>query len=75
MNSNAGAPNTMQLIFDQSTSTVWLFATPNELLQIAAIAQQRITEARLGESLTIFEKSINRSDLFLRISTNKDADI
>ncbi|BAS55288.1 hypothetical protein NIES2135_54390 [Leptolyngbya boryana NIES-2135] len=64
----------MQLTFDQSTSTVWLFATPNELLQIAAMAQQRITEARLGESLTIFEERINRSDLVFRISTNKDSD-
>lgn len=65
----------MQLIFDQSTSTVWLFATPNELLQIAAMAQQKITEARLGQSSTIFEKNIDRSNLLLRISANKDSDI
>jgi len=62
----------MQLIFDQSTSTVWLFATPNELLQIATEAQQRTTEARLGEFLTILEESINKSDLVFRISANKD---
>ena len=63
----------MQLIFDQSTSTVWLFATPNELLQIAAMAQQKITEARLGESLTVLEESINRSNLLFRISANRDS--
>lgn len=62
----------MQLTFDQSTSTVWLFATPNELLELAALAQQKTTEARLGESLAIFEGSINRSDLAFRISANKD---
>ncbi len=65
----------MQLTFDQSTSTVWLFATPNELLQIAAIAQERVTESRLGESLTVFEKNINKSDLSLKISTNKDSGV
>lgn len=63
----------MQLVFDQSTSTVWLFATPNELLQIAAMAQQRATEAQLGESLTIVEEHIQRSDLIFRISANKDS--
>ena len=62
----------MQLVFDQSTSTVWLFATPNELLQIASTAQQRATEARLGESLTILEESISKSNLVFRISANKD---
>jgi|GEM_PF-5792753 len=62
----------MQLVFDQSTSTVWLFATPNELLQIATEAQQKSTEARLGESLTIFEESIDKSDFVFRISVNKD---
>lgn len=67
--------NTMQLVLEQNTLIVWLFATPNELLQIAAMAQQRTTEARLGESLTIFEENINRSDLIFRISANKDSDI
>lgn len=60
----------MQLVFEQSTSTVWLFATPNELLEIAAIAQQRITETRLGESLTVLEKRIN-PDLSFKISVSK----
>lgn len=63
----------MQLIFDQLNSTVWLFATPNELLQIAAIAQQKATEARLGESLTIVEENINKSEFVFRISVNKDS--
>jgi hypothetical protein len=61
----------LQLTFDKSTSTVWLFATPNELLQIAAIAQERATEARLGDSLTIVEQNIGRSNLVFRISANK----
>lgn len=63
----------MQLVFDQSTSTVCLFATPNELMQIAAMAQQRIAEAQLGESLIFFEKSVSQSELFLKISANKDS--
>ena len=63
----------MQLVFDQSTSTVWLFATPNELLRIAAAAHQKVTEAQLGESLTIVEESISRSDLCFKISVNKDS--
>lgn len=64
----------MQLIFDQLNSTVWLFATPTELLKIAAIAQQRLLEARPGESLAIFEENINRSDLVFRISVDQYSD-
>lgn len=60
----------MQVVFDQSTSSVWLFATPDELLKMAATAQQKITEARLGDSLTIFEGRISKSDLSLKISTS-----
>lgn len=64
----------MQLTFDQSTSTVWIFATPNELLQMAAMAQQRVTEAQLGESLIIFEGNVNRSGIALKISSSKDSE-
>ncbi|XHX80902.1 MAG: hypothetical protein RBJ76_13505 [Stenomitos frigidus ULC029] len=61
----------MQLVFNQST--VWLFATPNELLEIATVAQQKVTEARLGESLVVLEEGINQSDFVFRISANKDS--
>ncbi len=60
----------MQITFDQGTSTVWMFATPDELLQIAAMAQQRITEARLGDSLIAFEESISKSNLVFKISAD-----
>lgn len=62
----------MQLVFESSTATVWLFATPNELLEIAAIAQQQATEARLGESLTILEQAIGKSEFTFRISAAPD---
>lgn len=62
----------MQLNFDQSTSTIWLFATPAELLQMAAMAEKRVIEAKIGESLTIFERGVSRSNLVFKVSANKD---
>lgn len=59
----------MQLTFDESSSTVWLFATSDELLKLADALKQRTSEAKLGESLTIFEASINKSPLSFRISS------
>lgn len=60
----------MQLTYDRNTSTVWIFATPNELMQLSVMAQQKIIKAKLGESLTIFDQSINQSNLFLKISAS-----
>lgn len=61
----------MQLIYDKENNKVWMFATPNELLEIATAAHQRVTEGRLGESLTVFNMEIGKSDLTLTISADE----
>lgn len=62
----------MQLIYDEGTQSIWMFATPDELLEIASSAQQRSTEAILGDSLTVFNMGIDKSELIFRISVDQD---
>ncbi|MBD1864168.1 MULTISPECIES: hypothetical protein [Trichocoleus] len=62
----------MKLQYDEINKTIWMFTTPEETARLAGHLLDRRTQVKVGQSLTVFNQGVERSEMILRIVLDSD---